>query len=134
MRLPCALVLASLCTACATPLAALLAEQAKGNEIQTAAVPTGDGATYVSVMSEEPVATTFLRNRWKREAERSCDGDYMVLSESASQRRTSGKASGTTHEGFVRCVSPEAALGESDKPVTDGGRTGGSVASTRRSR
>lgn len=134
MRLLCALVLVSWSTACGAPLAALLAEQAKGNEIQTAAVPTGDGATYVSVISEDPVATALLRNRWKREAERSCEGDYMVLSESASQRRTGGQPSGTTHEGFVRCVSPEAALGEADKPYTDGGRTGGSVAKAPRSR
>jgi hypothetical protein len=100
----------------------LLAEQARGNEIQTAAVPTGDGAKYVSVTSEDPVAMSFLRARWKREAENTCEGDYLVLSESASQRRAQGKATGTMHEGFVRCVSPESTLADEDKPVTDGGR------------
>lgn len=112
------------CASCAHPLAALLADQTR-NEIQVAAVPTGDGATYVSVISEDPVAATTLRNRWRREAEQSCDGDYLVLSESASQRRARGKVAGTTHEGFVRCVSPEGTLREEDKPATDGGRTGG---------
>lgn len=110
--------------ACASPLAALLAEQARGNEIQTAAVPTGDGAKYVSVTSEDPVAMSFLRARWKREAGNTCEGDYLVLSESASQRRAQGRTTGTMHEGFVRCVSPESTLKDEDKPPTDGGRMG----------
>jgi hypothetical protein len=123
MRSPCALLVILACSACASPLAGLIADQAKGNEIQTAAVPTGDGAKYVSVTSEDAVAAALLRGRWKREAERTCEGDYLVLSETSSQRRTQGRASGTMHEGFVRCVSPEGTLADEDKPATDGGRT-----------
>lgn len=111
------------CTACAHPLAPLLMDRSR-SDIQVAAVPTGDGAQYLSVTSEDAVATTLLRNRWRKEAERACDGDYLVLSESASQRRTQGQVSGNTHEGFVRCVSPEGTLRDEDKPATDGGRTG----------
>lgn len=118
------LLLVVLACSCGTPLAGLLAEQAKGNEIQTAAVPTGDGAKYVSVTSEDPVARSMLRARWKREAENTCEGDYLVLSESASERRAEGRTTGTMHEGFVRCVSPESTIDAKDKPPTDGGRMG----------
>lgn len=123
VRLVAALVLLH-CTACAQALAPLLLDQ-KRSEIQVAAVPTGDGAQYVSVISEEPVATIALRNRWRKEAGQACMGDYLVMSESASQRRTAGRPAGNIHEGFVRCVSPEGTLRDEDKPATDGGRTGG---------
>ncbi len=112
------------CCSCAHPLAPLLAQSLR-SDIQVAAVPTGDGAQYVSVMSEDQLAATTLRNRWRREAENACGGDYLVMSESSSQRRTRGRVAGSTHEGFIRCVSPEGTLRDEDKPATDGGRTGG---------
>ncbi len=112
------------CSGCAQALAPLLLDRGR-SEIQVAAVPTGDGAQYVAVTSDDPMAAVALRNRWRKEAGQACMGDYLVMSESASQRRTSGQAAGNTHEGFVRCVSPEGTLRDEDKPVTDGGRTGG---------
>ncbi len=112
-----------LCAGC-HPLAPLLLPKANSG-IEVAAVPTGDGAQYVSVTSDDAMAATSLRTRWKKAAGHACDGDYLVLSESASQRTTAGRTSGNTHEGFVRCVSPEGTLRDEDKPATDNGRTGG---------
>ena len=90
-----------------------------------AAVPTGDGAQYVSVITEGNALPATVRNRWRREALRSCDGDYLVLSENSAERSSGGRTAARIHEGFVRCVSPEAVLREEDKPTTDKGRSDG---------
>lgn len=121
-----ALVLVAGATAGCSPaaLAPLLARAASPNDAtQVAAVPTGDGAQYVWVITEGNPAPTSVRHRWRREALQACDGDYVVLSENAAIRSSGGKTAGRMHEGFVRCVSPEATLRDEDKPTSDEGRS-----------
>lgn len=98
------------------PAWGLLPKRSSG--LQVAAVPTGDGAQYVSVTSEQE-APGSLRHHWRKAAGRACDGDYLVLSEAPSRRSTAGQPSGRTYEGFVRCVSPEATLADEDKPASE---------------
>ena len=90
-----------------------------------AAVPTGDGAKYVSVITEGNPPPTTVRHRWRREALKTCEGDYVVLAENAAVRASGGKTASRIHEGFVRCVSPEATLSDEDKPASDNGRSDG---------
>ncbi|HWB79512.1 MAG TPA: hypothetical protein VG755_31335 [Nannocystaceae bacterium] len=105
-------------------LAPLLAQAASPQDAtQVAAVPTGEGAKYVSVITEGNVPATAVRNRWRREALKTCDGDYVLLSENAAVRSSGGRTAGRMHEGFIRCVSPEATLAEEDKPASDQGRS-----------
>jgi hypothetical protein len=107
-------------------LAPLLARAASpADATQVAAVPTGDGAKYVSVITEGNVPAGSVRNRWRREAVKTCDGDYVLLSENAAVRNSGGRTAGRMHEGFIRCVSPEATLAAEDKPASDNGRTNG---------
>jgi hypothetical protein len=70
-------------------------------------VPTGDGSHYVEVVGEPRVPAVAMRGKWRREAERVCEGDYLVLSELASERTRGPFVEGRVHEGWVRCVSPD---------------------------
>jgi hypothetical protein len=120
---------ASIGTGCHPALVPLLAQAAsQKNKTQVAAVPTGDGAQYVSVITEAKSMPTAVRNRWRRECLHACDGDYLVLSENAAVRTTGGRTASRMHEGFIRCVSPEAILRDEDKPATDKGRSDSSRA------
>lgn len=105
-------------------LAPLLARAASPEDAtQVAAVPTGEGAKYVSVITEGNVPPGSVRNRWRREALKTCDGDYVLLSENSAVRSSGGRTAGRMHEGFIRCVSPEATLADEDKPASDKGRS-----------
>jgi hypothetical protein len=73
------------------------------------AVPTEDGAVYVSVDGPARATPRVLARMFKGKAADACKGDYMVLSESTSERSQGGRRAGRRHEGFVRCVSPDAA-------------------------
>ncbi|MBX7082037.1 MAG: hypothetical protein K1X88_22715 [Nannocystaceae bacterium] len=101
----------------------LLASQNPGEKTQVAAVPVEDGSQYVSVITKAPASPMAVRNRWRREAATACDGDYVVLAENAASQQTGAVTARRIHEGFVRCVSPEAQLAPQDKPVSDGGRS-----------
>ncbi|MBC8068795.1 MAG: hypothetical protein IAG13_10720 [Deltaproteobacteria bacterium] len=115
---------ASIAAGCHPALVPLLAQAAsQKNKTQVAAVPTGDGAQYVSVITEASSLPTAVRNRWRRECLHACDGDYLVLSENAAVRTAGGRNASRMHEGFIRCVSPEATLRDEDKPVSDQGRS-----------
>ena len=69
--------------------------------------PTGDGSHYIEVVGEPRVPPVAMRGKWRREAERVCEGDYLVLSELASERTRGPFVEGRVYEGWVRCVSPE---------------------------
>ena len=73
------------------------------------AAPTEDGSIYVLAEGGPASAPATLRSLWRREASKACQGDYMVMSESSAQSRRAGLTSRKLHEGYVRCVSPEAA-------------------------
>lgn len=76
---------------------------------------TEEGTKYIHVASQRNASQAYLRGRWKREARKTCRGDYMVVSEDRTERRTEGRVKGRTHEGYVRCVDPEATMdGEGD--------------------
>ena len=55
-----------------------------------------------------------LRGKWKRHARKECQGDYMVIAEDKTERRTQGAVKGRTHEGYVRCVNPEATMDDGE--------------------
>lgn len=103
------------------PVAPLLLREAlRPREDAVAVVPTGDGAQYVSITSESGATPAMLGKRWRRVAQEACDGDYLVLSENGTARQAGGRVAGRTHEGFVRCVSPEANLKGIDRPPDAG--------------
>lgn len=123
------LALVSIGVGCHPALVPLLAQAASPKDkTQVAAVPTGDGAQYVSVITEASSLPKMVRNRWRRECLQACDGDYLVLSENAAVRNAGGRTASRMHEGFIRCVSPEATLRDEDKPVSDQGRSDSSRA------
>jgi hypothetical protein len=134
VKLRCALVAIALASSGCNPLLApLLAQAVKPKDpTQVAAVPTGDGAQYVSVITEASSPAVSVRNRWRREALQACQGDYLVLSENASVRRSGGRSASRMHEGYVQCVSPEATLRDEDKPTSDQGRSNVPHAAARR--
>jgi hypothetical protein len=88
------------------PLAAPLAAPAP--EPTALSAPTETGDRWVLAEGGGDVAPARLVRLWRQEAERGCGGEYLVLSEHASERRTDRGATGRAHEGFVRCISPEA--------------------------
>jgi len=112
-----ALVLAALSSfACASPLAGPLAVAPLAAAVirgpQVLAAPTEDGSVYVLAEGGPRTSKPTLKSMWRRKAAHTCDGDYMVLSEREAQSRRAGVVSGNIYEGFVRCVSPEAAMPE----------------------
>lgn len=74
---------------------------------ETTVLPTEDGNRYVAVTSGRRGSAATVRGKWKRAAHHACSGDYLVLTEDATERRTAGLVSGRGHEGYVRCVNPE---------------------------
>jgi len=88
------------------PAAALLPglmKLAHGKE-EVASFVAEDGSRYVNLTTGRFSSPPQLRAKWRRIAEKSCDGDYEVIAEDASERRTAGIVTGRTHEGYVRCV------------------------------
>lgn len=73
-----------------------------------AAVPGEDGSTYVMVESDGSVPPSTMKIRWKRVANHACRGDYLPMSDGGHEIRRAGERSRRVHEGWVRCVSPEA--------------------------
>jgi hypothetical protein len=71
---------------------------------------TETGAKYVHVASGARSSPEIVHGKWKRAARKTCRGDYVVISEDRTERRTGGQVRGRTHEGYVRCVDPEPSL------------------------
>jgi hypothetical protein len=96
---------------CGAPLAAPLVAPLVADALapQALAAPTEDGSIYVLAEGGPASSMATLRSLWRREAGKACQGDYMVMSESSAQSRRAGLTSRKLHEGYVRCVSPEAA-------------------------
>ncbi len=77
-------------------------------------VPTEDGSRYVVVEARGRAPADTVARRWKREAQSACKGDYIVLSQGGAVRRARGQLATRLHEGWVRCLNPEA--GENERP------------------
>lgn len=93
--------------ACAGPLAALPLASAATRGPEALAAPMEDGSTYVLASGGPLTTQPTLRNLWRRQAAKACQGDYMVLSEHDGQSQRGGVVSGRSYEGFVRCISAE---------------------------
>src|SRR5688500_3669229 len=63
-----------------------------------------DGSQYVRVDGGVLTTRDGLLREWKRAAEKACDGDYMVLSDAAFERKKAGVVVSRSHEGYVRCI------------------------------
>ena len=87
------------------PLAAALPQ-----DDEVTVLTNEDGTKYIHVAAQRNASQSYLRSRWKREARKTCRGDYMVVAEDRTERRTEGRVKGRTHEGYVRCVDPEATM------------------------
>ncbi len=70
----------------------------------TVVAASEDGSQYVRVEGGVLSTSDGLVRAWKRAAERACDGEYMVLSDAAFERRKAGVVVGRSHEGYVRCL------------------------------
>lgn len=68
-------------------------------------VPAEDGSRYVSVEGGALSTRQTIARRWKTAAYDACDGDYVVLSDAAFERRRLGVVERRIHEGFVSCVA-----------------------------
>lgn len=75
-----------------------------GDDDDTFTAATEDGARYVKVEGGMLSTRQALARRWQTAARRSCDGDYVVLSDAGFERRRLGVVEHRTHEGYVRCV------------------------------
>ena len=63
-----------------------------------------DGSHYVRVEGGVLSSGAGLLREWKRAAEKTCEGEYMVLSDAAFERKKAGVVVSRSHEGYVRCI------------------------------
>jgi len=73
--------------------------------------PGEDGTRYVAIRSGRQTAPRMLERKWTKLASEACQGDYMLMSDGASEQTRAGVVVARVHEGFVRCLLPEAAEG-----------------------
>jgi hypothetical protein len=92
---------------CMSPLAAIPLAAAAAQGPQALSAPMEDGSLYVLAEGGPMSSSVTLKSLWRREASKSCQGDYMVLSERDAQSRRGGVVGGRSYEGYVRCVSAE---------------------------
>ncbi|GEM_PF-2619526 len=91
---------------CGTPLAAIPL-QAASRGPQVLAAPMEDGSVYVLAEGGPMTSAVTLRQLWRKKAAHACEGDYILLSSNGAQSQGGGVVRMRSHEGFVRCVSPE---------------------------
>ena len=72
------------------------------------AVPNEDGSMYVLVEDRGGASEQTLARVWNRTATRACRGEFMVMSEGAALRSPGSLQVVRVHEGWVRCIDPEA--------------------------
>ncbi len=113
----CALFVAT--TGCAG-LRDVLTEPTNDDAEEVYSAPTGDGSHYIAIFSEPETPSGSMARRWKKHATEVCEGDYLVMSENAAERRRGGFVESKVHEGWVRCLSPDVALEEASE--TDKGK------------
>jgi hypothetical protein len=82
-------------------------------------VPNEDGSHYVLVEAGTRTPTSSLPRMWKKKAKDTCKGDYLVLSEAAHEQKRQGMRNVASHEGWVRCLNPEATEDEVDEVKED---------------
>ena len=82
-------------------------------------VPNEDGSHYVLVEAGTRTPTSALPRMWKKKATSTCKGDYLVLSEAAHEQKRQGMRNIASHEGWVRCISPEATDEQVDEVKED---------------
>ena len=65
-----------------------------------------DGSRYVSAEGGAMSSPRAVERRWRAAAQDACEGDYIVLSDAAFERRSLGVVQQRVHEGYVSCVAP----------------------------
>lgn len=102
------------------PAAAFLPAMTQLKAPVASAVPMVDGSLYVTVDAPARASPSVLARMWRHKAGDTCKGEYMVLVESATDRQAAGRRSGRRHEGYVRCLNPEAVQDLQDGGLMDG--------------
>ena len=72
----------------------------------TVSPPGEDGARYVGVRSGRSTGAVALKRRWTKTATQACEGEFIAVSDGASETRRAGVVVARMHEGFVRCLLP----------------------------
>lgn len=99
---------------CANPAMAVPAAMAY-RPPNALAVQNEDGSHYVLVEAGTRTPTSALPRMWRKKAKSACDGDYLVLSEMGHEQQRQGvRKDLASHEGWVRCISPEASDDQAD--------------------
>ncbi len=88
------------------PMAAM--QPATNDTRDLIAVPNEDGSMYVLVEDRGGASAQTLARVWKRTATRACRGEYLVMSEGGALRSPGSLQVERVHEGWVRCIDPEA--------------------------
>ena len=100
---------------CANPAMAVPAAMAY-RPPNAIAVQNEDGSHYVLVEAGTRTRPGALPRMWKKKAKNICGGDYLVLSEMGhAQKRQGVRKDLASHEGWVRCISPEATDEQADE-------------------
>lgn len=84
----------------------------RNDDDEVYSTPTGDGSHYIAIFSEPETPSNAMARRWKKHATKVCEGDYLLMSDNAAERRRGGFVESKVHEGWVRCLSPDVALEE----------------------
>ena len=83
----------------------VLKEPTNDDAEEVYSTPTGDGSHYIAVFSEPQTPSGSMARRWKKHATKVCEGDYLVMSENAAERRRGGFVeSKVTKDGCVVCL------------------------------
>ncbi len=103
----------SRCALVATALLAGCTLQRKPAEPDgvTVTPPAEDGTRYVAVQGGPITSPNTLKRQWQREAQRTCQGDYMLIADEPGQTRRRGLVVQRMHEGFVRCLIEDEEIG-----------------------
>jgi hypothetical protein len=115
-------------------LSDILHEPNNHDEEEVYSTPTGDGSHYIAIFADPKTPSGSMQRRWVKHATKVCEGDYLVLSENASERRRGGFVESRVYEGWVRCLSPDVSIDEakSDDPPANKTVASGPGASRRK--
>jgi hypothetical protein len=113
-----------LLTGCIVQPSLTFSRKEKSNEPIVAA--SEDGSQYVRVDGGVLSSEAGITREWKRAAEKTCDGEYMVLSDAGFERKKYGVTVSRTHEGYVKCIvadpDPKRSKGDAPPPERIGSR------------
>lgn len=88
----------------------------------TVTPPAEDGTRYIAVRSDGMTPPQTLARQWKREAKRTCDGDYVLINEAGGQTKRAGFTTERLHEGFVRCMIEDEEIGGTPEGASEKAR------------